>query len=69
MTKICQAPTENIAAKNGIWLCATCATLIDKNHGVDFRLNYYTAGNGNMRIGSGATWIETSFRTKGDCRH
>ena len=31
-----QTSDERSAASNGIWLCATCATMIDKNNGIDY---------------------------------
>jgi len=31
-----QTSDERKAASNGIWLCANCSTLIDKNNGIDF---------------------------------
>ncbi len=30
-----QTPAERASIKNGIWLCAACASLIDKNNGAD----------------------------------
>ncbi|MFC0019514.1 hypothetical protein [Roseibacillus persicicus] len=31
-----QTSDERSSASNGIWLCEFCASLVDKNHGVDF---------------------------------
>lgn len=31
-----QSETERKSINNGIWLCATCSTLIDKNKGLDY---------------------------------
>lgn len=31
-----QTPEERKAIENGVFLCATCATMIDKNKGIDF---------------------------------
>ena len=31
-----QTKEERTSASNGIWLCSTCASLIDKNNGIDF---------------------------------
>ena len=31
-----QSESERKSIGNGIWLCATCASLIDKNNGIDF---------------------------------
>jgi hypothetical protein len=31
-----QDPEQRKSASNGIWLCAACGTLIDKNNGIDF---------------------------------
>ncbi len=35
-----QTPAERVGIANAIWLCATCATLIDKNNGKDYPANH-----------------------------
>ena len=34
-----QTPAERKSAANGLWLCANCGDIIDKNNGIDFPVN------------------------------